>query len=157
MHIPVHIARPKHKAAAKLKGILPQLMLLVSSRARPVARCFVVAPQQVQKVRVAQSGGAVGLPLRVDQQRKRNACILPEQARVICVAQSDGCQVGAALAKSLLMFAQLRDVLAAENSTIVAQEDHHRRLPLPQRSQPDLAAIRVGQYDRRKRFGQHLD
>jgi len=122
VYIPVYIPRPEDKAAAELKGILPQLMLAIPARARPVAGGFVLAPEQVQQIRVAQTGGAIRLALLVDQQRERNARILPEQARVIRVAKSDGRQVDAPFAESLLVFAQLRDVLAAEDSTVVAQK-----------------------------------
>jgi len=156
VHIPVHITRSENETAPKLKRILPQLLLPVAGGPGAVAGCFVLAPQQVQKVRVAQTGGAVGHAFLVDQQRKRNARVLAEQARVVRVAQPDGCQVGAPLAEGQLVCAQLRDMLAAEDSTVVAQEHHHRRLPLPKRSEADLASIRIGQHDRRKRFGEHL-
>ena len=43
------------------------------------------------------------------------------------------------------MRAQLRDVLAAEDSTVVAQENKHRRLPDPKRTEPDFFAIYVRQ------------
>ena len=110
----------------------------------------------MQKVRVAQTGRMIRQALLVDEQREPNARIVPEQPRVGCVAQSDGRQVGAPLVESLLMFAQLRDVLTAENSTVVGQKDHYRRLPLPKRTQPDRLSVRIGQYDRCKRFGNHL-
>ena len=153
--IPVHVARSENEAAPKLKRILANLMLPVAGGPGAVAGGFIVAPKHVQKVCAAQAGGVVRQPLLVDQQRKRNARILPEQARIGCVAESDGRQVGAPLSEGLLVCAQLRDVLAAEDSTVVAQEDHHGRLPLPKRAQADLAAIRIGQHDRRKRFGEH--
>jgi len=154
--IPIHIPRSEHEAAAELKGILSQLILPVASRARAFAARFVFAPQHVQKVGATQTGNAVRLALLIDQEREPNARVLPELARVIRVAESDGRQLGAPLAESLLVFAQLRDVLAAEDSTVVAQENYHRRLPLPKRAQADLAAIRTGQHHRSKRFGDHL-
>jgi len=43
------------------------------------------------------------------------------------------------------MRAQLRDVLATENSTIVAQKHQHGRTVRPQRSQTHGASIRAGQ------------
>ena len=110
----------------------------------------------MQKVRVAQTGRMIRQALLVDEQREPNARIVPEQPRVGCVAQSDGRQVGAPLAEVLLVYAQLRDMLAAEDSTIVAQEDYHRRLPLPKRTQADLLATGIGQDNGRKRFGQHI-
>ena len=144
------------RAARGLKWILSQLMLPMAGCARAVAGGFVFAPQHVQQVRAAQAGGVISLALVVDQEGKRNAGLLPEQARVVCVAESDGRQVGALLAEGLFVFAQLRDVLAAEDSTVMAQEDHHRRLPLPKRAEADFASIRVGQNNRSKRFGEHL-
>ena len=131
-------------------------MLPMSTQPRPVARGLVLAPQHVQKVRVTQPGGPVSQAFLVDQQREPNPRLLLEQARVVRVAQPDGRQVGAPLAEGMLVCAQLRDVLAAEDSTIVPQEDHHRRLPLPKRAEADFASIRVGQNHRSQRFGEHL-
>jgi hypothetical protein len=45
------------------------------------------------------------------------------------------------------MFAQLRDVLTAEDSTVMPQEDDHRRLLRPKRPQPQLLPISVGKRD----------
>jgi hypothetical protein len=53
------------------------------------------------------------------------------------------------------MRAQLRDVLAAENSSVVAQEGNDRRRICPQRSQPHLAPIAVGQKNRGERCAEH--
>ena len=154
VQIQVHIARPKHKAAPKLKGIVSQLMLAVAGRTRTLARGLILAPEQVQQVGMAQTRGTIGLALFVDQERKRNASLLPKQARIVCIAQSDSRQVGAPLAESLLVCAQLRDVLTAEDSTIVPQEHHHSRLPLPKRAQTDFAPIRAGKDDGRQHRGE---
>jgi hypothetical protein len=99
--------------------------------ARTITGSFVVAAQHMQQIRITQAGGVVRLALLIDQEGKRDAGFLPELTRVVRVAEPDGRQAGAALAESLLMFAQLRDVLAAEDSTIVAEEDHYGGLPLP--------------------------
>jgi hypothetical protein len=40
-------------------------------------------------------------------------------------------------------FAQLRDVLSAEDSTVVTKKDHHGRSALPQGSEPRRFAIGV--------------
>jgi hypothetical protein len=45
----------------------------------------------------------------------------------------------------LLVFAQLRDVLAAEDSTIVSQEDHDRGSVSPKRTQPELLPLAIRQ------------
>jgi hypothetical protein len=44
---------------------------------------------------------------------------------IILVTQPDGGQAGAFMVELGLVFAQLRDVLAAEDSPIVPQKDHH--------------------------------
>jgi hypothetical protein len=48
------------------------------------------------------------------------------------------------------MLAQLRDVLAAEHSPVVAQEDDDGRLQLPQRAEPNGTLVRIREND----FGQ---
>jgi hypothetical protein len=47
----------------------------------------------------------------------------------------------------LLVFAQLRDVFAAKDSTIVAKKNDDRGLALPQRSQANFLAKSVRQND----------
>ena len=152
--ITVHSPRPKHEAATELKGILSQLMLPVPACTRAVAGVLVVTPKQVQKVRIVQAGGTIRLASFIDQQWERNPGFLPEQARIVQVTESDGRQDGAPLAEGVFVCAQLRDVLAAEDSTVVAQEHHHGRLPLPQRTKTRRAAIRIGQNDGRERLGE---
>jgi hypothetical protein len=49
------------------------------------------------------------------------------------------------------MFAQLRDVLAAEDSSVVAQEHNHGPALFPKRAQPHRGAIGVRQNNTRKR------
>jgi len=45
------------------------------------------------------------------------------------------------------MFAQLRDVLAAEYSAVVAQEDDDGLLRLPQRAEPNGALVGIREND----------
>jgi hypothetical protein len=45
------------------------------------------------------------------------------------------------------MLAQLRDVLAAENSTVVTQEHYDRGLLLPQRTEADGLAVAIRETD----------
>jgi hypothetical protein len=47
--------------------------------------------------------------------------------------------------------AQLRDVLAAENSAVVAQKNDHGGTLLPSRAKTDVMTIRIGQHNIRKR------
>jgi hypothetical protein len=48
------------------------------------------------------------------------------------------------------MFAQLRDVLAAEDSTVVAKKDNYCRRLSPKRAEAGGMAINVGQGDSRQ-------
>jgi len=47
--------------------------------------------------------------------------------------------------KFALMFTQLRDVLAAEESAIVAKKDNHGRMLLPKGAESNLVACSLGQ------------
>jgi hypothetical protein len=63
------------------------------------------------------------------------------------VAEPDRCQRGTGLLDLVLMLAQLRDILAAEDSTVVSQEDHDSRIPLPERAETNFIAAGIGQHD----------
>jgi len=45
----------------------------------------------------------------------------------------------------MLVFAQLRDVLAAEDSAVVAKENQDGGIVFPERAEPDLLAESVGE------------
>jgi hypothetical protein len=45
------------------------------------------------------------------------------------------------------VFAQLRDMLAAKNSSIMPQKNEHGRLIRPQRPEPHLRPIAIGEND----------
>ena len=62
----------------------------------------------------------IGTAFLVDQERERDAGVFTEHARVIAIAEADGGDVRAFGFERFIVFAQLRDVLAAENSTVVA-------------------------------------
>jgi hypothetical protein len=47
----------------------------------------------------------------------------------------------------LLVFAQLRDVLAAKDSAVVAKEDEHGGMVFPEGAEADLLAKGVGEND----------
>lgn len=57
-----------------------------------------------------------------------------EDAGVDRVAEADGGQRSAFAVESVLVFAQLRDVLTAEDSAIVTKKDDYRGSFLPQRT-----------------------
>ncbi len=59
-------------------------------------------------------------------------CVFSRKNLAYCeVAQANGCQGGAFFAELVFVFAQLRDVLSAEDSTIMPQEHHHGRTRTP--------------------------
>src|SRR5690349_19187537 len=100
-------------------------MLAMAGRSGPSPRFCIVAAKQVQKVCFPQTRGAISQPLLVNQQRECDAGFLTKLAGVISIAESDGGQRCSTLLECLLAFAQLHDMLAAEDSPIMAQENYH--------------------------------
>jgi len=150
----IDISRREDEAAAKLKRIRAKLVLPMAGRTRTLAAFEIVAASEVQQIRGGQVGDDVCLALFVDQQREIDARLLAENAGVVAVAKADGGERSAFVQKGLLVFAQLRDVLAAENSSIVAQKNDHGSLALPQRTQPNLFPTGVGEHQIRKPLAQ---
>ena len=74
---------------------------------------------------VQQANSAICTPLGIDQKGKRDSGLLAKDLGVVCVAQADGGQPSAFIAECLFVVAQLRDVLAAEDSSVVAKEGDH--------------------------------
>ena len=99
----------------------------------------------MQQIGGAQVGDGISLAMLVNQQRKSDARFFAENPRIVAVAQADGGEGSALIQEGLLVFAQLRDVLAAKNSAIVAKKNDDGRLILPQRAQTDFLAIAIGQ------------
>jgi hypothetical protein len=144
---PVYIPRREYKTPTQLERILPQLNLLESLLFRTLPIRRVISPQQMKNVCLPQLRRFVRFPPVVDQQWERYTGLFAKHARVVRVAQPDRSQVRALLFKLSLMLAQLRGVLAAEDSTIVPQEDDHRRPFRPQRSQLNYLAVTIRQTD----------
>jgi hypothetical protein len=141
----VHVAWAEDETSAQLKRIPAGTMLAVAGRTGTLPGGLVVSPKQMQKVGLSQADGAVSQPLLVDKKREGDAGLLPKEACVSPIAEAYGSQAGSSIFESLLVFAQLRDMLTAEESAVVAQENEDRRLPLPKRSEPDFAAVDIGQ------------
>jgi hypothetical protein len=99
---------------------------------------------------MAQSGGAIRLPLLVDQQRERDSGLFAEHPGVVRATRANGGEACSLLHEFQLVFAQLRDVLAAKNSAVMTQKGDDRRTIGPQRTQPNQIAVGIGQYDRRQ-------
>jgi hypothetical protein len=110
----------------------------------------VVAAKQVEDVRLLQLERLVCLALVINQQREGDAGLFAEMARIADVAKTDSYQFRAPLAELLLVLAQLRDMLAAEDSAIVAQERDHGGRVDPQRAEPNRLSVHVRQCDLRQ-------
>jgi hypothetical protein len=148
----VIVARSKHEASSELERIRAQLVLASARSFRAFPRHVVVRPKDVKQVRRLQSSDVIRATFFIDQQGKLDAGILAEDAGVVAVAQSDGGESRAFSLKFVFMFAQLRDVLAAEDSTVVAEKHDDGRLFCPERAEHNLAAIAIGECDSRKRL-----
>ena len=143
----VAIAGSEDETRSELERILPQFVLSVAGvfGARP--RLGIVAPKEMHQVSRFQLGGAVGNAIGIDQQREGDACLLAKGASIVHVAKPDRRERGSGLLEFILVCAQLRDVLAAEDSAIVAEKDDDGRIRFPKRAQPELAASTFGQHN----------
>jgi hypothetical protein len=140
----IDVSWAKNEAAAKLKRIQPKFVLTMPCGASAITALEIVAAKYVKHIGDTQVGEFVGLALFVDEQGEVDSRFFLENARIVAVAKADGCQGSAFVEKGLLVFAQLRDVLTAKNSSIVAEKNDDRRLALPQRSQANSLARSVG-------------
>ena len=80
---------------------------------------------------MTQADSLIGFALVIDQQRKLDAGSLAEELCIAGIAQTDHGKACAFLLELGFKFAQLRDVLSAEDSTVVAKKDHYGRLACP--------------------------
>jgi len=143
----VDVGRRKNKTPAELKGVLAKFVLTMPGRLRAIAALEIVAASQVQQISGTQVGDGVSLALFVDQQGERYSGFFAENPRIVSVAKPDGGQQHSLIQKGLLVFAQLRDVLAAKNSAIVPEKNDHGRLVLPQRTETDFPPVAIGKND----------
>jgi hypothetical protein len=139
----VFVAWRKHKAAAKLQRVFAQAMLLMSRSLCPLACLQVVFAQQMEQGSVTQPNRLIGFAFVVDQQREVDARFLAEELGIAGVAQANNSKMRAFLLKLGFKFAQLRDVLSAEDSTVVPKEDHDGRPTFPERAETCRLAIGV--------------
>ena len=135
----------KHKAASQLKRIFSQAMLFVSCCFCSFPGLQIVFAQKVQQGRVAQPNSFIGFALVINEKRKLDAGSLAEKPGIAGIAQSDDSEMSTFLLKLGFEFAQLRDVLSAEDSAVVAEKDHHGRSGLPQRSKTRRFVVGVWQ------------
>jgi len=139
----VFVAGREDKAAAKLQWVLAKAVLFVAGGLGAAAGLHVIAAQKVQQGSVAQSHGLICQALFVDQERELYAGFIAKEPGIAHVAQPHGCNVRAFLFEFFFECAQLRDMLATKNSTIVAQEHQDSRTALPERAQAGRLAFRI--------------
>jgi hypothetical protein len=120
---------------------------MMSGRPRAISALEIVAASQVQQICGSQVGDRISPALFVNQQRKSDARLFPENSCIVPVTKSDGGQRRALSQKGLLVLAQLRDVLTAKNSPVVPEKNEDGWLLFPQRTQADFFAISVGKND----------
>lgn len=132
MRVAIDVAWRKDKTAPELKWIFAQLVLTIASGFRPLARSGIVFTQKVEQGSFVQSGSLVSFAFIVDEQREFDSRIVTKQPGIVGVAETNGDQLRAFLRKFFLMFAQLRNMLSAKDSTVVTKKDHNRRRPGPQ-------------------------
>jgi hypothetical protein len=147
MCIQVAIARSEDETASQLQGVLSQLVLAMATGASAFAGCSVIAPKKVEQRGAASPSNAIHFAFLIDKQRKRDAGLFPEELGVVPIAQSNGRDADSSAPEFCLVFAQLRDVLAAEDSAIVPQKSHHCWRLCPDRSKHDLIVIGIWQPD----------
>ena len=81
----------------------------------------------------------------VDEQWKGDAGFFAKFAGILHVTQADGRQTRVLTLKCYLALAQLRDVLTAENSTVVAKKSYNAGPIHPERPESNQIAIAIGQ------------
>jgi hypothetical protein len=143
----VVVARREDETAAELKRMLADAGLSMPGGLSARSRSRVVRPQKMEDIRAAQSRCVICLALLVDEQRKGDARVLAKHLGVPSIPESDGSDNRAPRFEFFLVLAQLRDVLAAEDSPVVPKESQHRGLFLPQRAEAHGSAIAIRQDD----------
>jgi hypothetical protein len=127
----INIAGTEDEAAAQLKGIQAQFVLTMACGASAIAALEIIAAKNVKDIGAAQIGDGVSLALFVDEQGEVDSCFFAKHAGIVAVAKADGREGSTLVEEGLLVFAQLRDVLTAKNSSIVAKKNDDRGLVLP--------------------------
>ena len=143
----IEISGGEDEAAAELEGILAKFVLLMAGGTGALAALEIVAAKKVQQIGGRQVGDGIRLTLFIHEQWKRDAGFFLEKAGVAAVAQADGGEGSAFVQEGLVVFAQLRDVLAAKDSAVVAKKNDDRGIALPQRTKANLRAVGVGEND----------
>lgn len=141
MHEDVYIAWAEDETSTQLQRVFAETVLTMTPLLGTLAGCEVVATGKVQQTDGFQADGLVSGTFLVDEEGEGDSGLLTESLGVVTPAQADGQDGGACFSYLLLVVTQLRDMLAAENSPIVAEEDDHRPRVLPIVAQTGNLAI----------------
>lgn len=156
MYEAIHVAGPKHEAATKLKRVLAHAVLAMSASFGALAGSGVVAAQQMQDRRLLKISRTIRFPVLINQQWEFDSRFFAELPGVISIAEPDGSETSSFIAKLLLVFAQLRDVLAAKDSAVMTQKDDDGRPISPQAAELNRLAFGIGQRDPGKPAAERL-
>jgi hypothetical protein len=123
MHIYIAVPGTEHEIGSELKRVLSHTMLPMSGRASASPSFRIIAPNHVQHVRCFQACSPIRNSIFIHQQRECDACFFPKGIRVFEIAEADRGELCSLILETDLVITQLRDVLATENSAVVAQEN----------------------------------
>jgi hypothetical protein len=91
----------------------------------------VVAPKQMQDAANLKLCCPVSNPLIVHEQREVDARFFAEETCVAEIAQTYSRELSSRASEFALMIAQLRDVLPAEDSSVMTKKNRNSGTPLP--------------------------
>lgn len=152
----VDVAGTEYKGTTELEGIAAEFVLAVAGGLGAAAAFKIVAAEEMEEIGFTEVGDFVGLAVGVDEEREVDAGFFLKEAGVTGVAETDGGQGGVLFAESLLVFAQLRDVFAAEDSAVVAEKDNDRWIRLPKGAEADGIAEGIREREARKALAESI-
>ena len=106
-------------------------MLFIAGYPGSGSRFCVVAPENVKHISRFQGCGFIGFPFSINQQWKRDTSLITKKAGIMHITESNRCKRGSGTPEVVVVFAQLRGVLAAKDSAIMPKEDDHGGTVLP--------------------------
>lgn len=127
----VDVSRRKNKTAAQLKWVFSQAVLAYADGFSTLAGASIVSAQQMKQVGFLKAHRSISLAVVINEKREGDAGLLAEMAGIARIAQTDGRQARTFFVKLLFKFAQLRNVLTAEDSTVMPEKDEYGRRIFP--------------------------
>ena len=115
-----------------MQRIFSQFVLAMSSSLGAFTGKRIVLAKKMEERGFLQAESAIGFALLVNQERKRNSRFFAKSAGIVRVTEADRGEPSAFGFEFWFILAQLRDVLTAEDSTIVSQKHNHGRTIGPQ-------------------------